>query len=156
MDPYRPTERHPAGLPRSVVRNELEIDALMAARLVGDRDIELDGIYPLSSEGDYFDIALTLENKEETGAQSIVVTDVVALISPIVDVDDQRLIPQVVTDTWGASSTDSLEDTLWALNEVFFYDTPAPVYPLPDHVDGAATIASGTVYTLTTWENGPR
>jgi hypothetical protein len=156
VDSYWTTELHPAGLPRHVVRNELEIDALMAARLVGDRDIELDGIYPLSSDGSYFDIALTLENKEETGAKSIVVTDVVALISPIVDVDDQRLVPQVITDAWGASTTDSLSDTLWALNEVFFYETPAPVYPLPDEIDGATTIAAGTFYSLNTWENGPR
>jgi hypothetical protein len=156
VDPYWPTELHPAGLPRHLCRNQLEVDALMGARLVGDRDIELDGIYPLTSEGSYFDIALTLENKEETGAHSIVVTDVVALISPIVDVDDQRLVPQVVTDTWGASTTDSLSDTLWALNEVFFYDTPAPVYPLPDSMDGATSIATGTYYTLTTWDNGPR
>jgi hypothetical protein len=155
VDPYWTTELHPGGLPRRVIRNQLEISALMAARLVGDRDIELDGIYPLSSDGSYFDIALTLENKEETGAESIVVTDVVPLISPIVDVDDQRLVPEVLTDTWGVSTTDSLSHTLWALNEIFFYDTPAPVYPLPDLIDGASTITTGTHYTITTWENGP-
>ncbi|TET49652.1 MAG: hypothetical protein E3J64_09360 [Anaerolineales bacterium] len=156
VDPYWPTALHPAGLPRAVVRNRLDIDALMAARLVGDRDIELDGLYPLPAEGYYFDIALTLENKEETGAHSIVVTDVVALVSPIVDVDDQRLIPQVITDTWGASAVDSISDTMWALNEVFFYDTPALIYPLPDHIDGAGVIATGTFYTLTTWLSGPQ
>ncbi len=158
VDGFWPTETHPAGLPRHVTRNQLQVDALMRARLVGDRDIELDGLYPLPAEGYYFDIALTLENKEETGASHTVITDVVALLSPIVDVDDQRIVPQVITDTWGISGTDSLSQSLFAMNEVFFYDTPVPVYPLPNHVDGVppAAIASGAFYTLTAWEDGPR
>jgi hypothetical protein len=156
VDAFWLTEYHPAGLPRQVIRNELWVDALMAARLVGDRDIELDGLYPLPAEGYYFDIALMLENKEETGAGHVVVTDVVALLSPIVDVDDQRIVPQVITDTWGISDTDSLSQSLFAMNEVFFYDTPVPIYPLPDHVDGVASPATGTFYTLTAWENGPQ
>jgi hypothetical protein len=154
VDTFWPTEYHPAGLPRHVVRNSLWVNALMAARLVGDRDIELDGIYPLPAEGYYFDIALTLENKEETGAQHIVITDVVALLSPIVDVDDQRLVPHVVTDTWGPS--DSVSETLFALNEIFFYETPVPIYPLPTAMDGASVITTGVFYTLTTWDAGPR
>ena len=156
VDSFWPTEYHPAGLPRHVTRNQLWINALMAARLVGDRDIELDGLYPLPAEGYYFDLALTLENKEETGANHVVVTDVVALLSPIVDVDDQRIVPRVSTDTWGLSTTDSLSETLWALNELFFYDTPVPIYPLPTAMDGAAVITSGTFYTLTTWDAGPQ
>jgi hypothetical protein len=156
VDTFWPTEYHPAGLPRSVVRNSLWVNALMAARLVGDRDIELDGLYPLPAEGYTFDIALTLENKEETGAQHIVITDVVALASPIVDVDDQRLVPQVVTDTWGISTTDELSLTLFAMNEVFFYATPVPIYPLPTAMDGASVITAGVFYSLPTWLNGPR
>ena len=158
VDPFWPTEYHPDGLPRHVVRNGLWVNSLMAARLVGDRDIELDGLYPLPSEGYYFDIALTLENKEETGAGQVVITDIVALLSPIVDVDDQRLIPQVISDTWGISDTDSLSESLFAMNEVFFYDTPVPVYPLPTHIDGVSTpaITTGVFYTLTAWENGPQ
>ena len=157
-DGFWPTEFHPAGLPRHIVRNTLDIHAQMAARLVGDRDIELDGLYPLPAEGEYFDIALTLENKEETGASDVVITDVVALLSPIVDVDDQRIVPQVITDSWGVSETDSLSDTLFAANEIFFYETPVPIYPLPQHIDGVATdaITTGTFYTLTAWENDPR
>jgi hypothetical protein len=156
VDSFRPTELHPDGLPRHIVRNRLWVGSKMAARLVGDRDIELDGLYPLPAEGEYYDIALTLENKEETDAEHIIITDVVALLSPIVDVDDQRVIPRVITDSWPAS--DSLSETLWAMNEIFFYDTPIPVYPLPDHVDGvpSSTIAAGVFYTLTAWENGPR
>ena len=158
VDPFWPTEAHPDGLPRHVTRNSLRVNSLMAAQLVGDRDIELDGLYPLPAEGYYFDIALTLENKEETSATHVLITDVVALLSPIVDVDDQRLIPQVITDSWGISDTDSLSETLWAMNEVFFYDTPVPIYPLPTHVDGVSTpaITSGVFYTLAAWENGPQ
>ncbi len=155
-DPFWPTEFHPDGLPRHIVRNELWVNALMAARLVGDRDIELDGLYPLPAEGYYFDIALTLENKEETDAQRVLVTDVVALISPIVDVDDQGIIPQVVSDTWGVSTTDELSQTLFALNEIFFYETPVPIYPLPVYMDGADVITTGVFYSLPTWLNGPR
>jgi hypothetical protein len=99
----------------------------MAARLNGDRDIELDGLYPLPAEGAYFDIALTLENKEESLAKNIVITDVVALLSPIVDVDDQRLIPTVLTDTATMTATD---ETIWVANEVFFYNNAN--YPLPE------------------------
>jgi len=154
VDAFWSTEYHPAGLPRHIVRNQLWVEALMAARLVGDRDIELDGLYPLPSEGYYFDIALTLENKEETGAGNVVVTDVVALLSPIVDVDDQRIVPRVITDTWGPG--DSLSETLFAMNEVFFYDTPVPIYPLPDSMDGVPSPAANTFYTLTAWENGPQ
>ncbi|MGC8947360.1 MAG: hypothetical protein ACP5N6_14520 [Anaerolineae bacterium] len=154
VDPFWPTENHPDGLPRPIVRNSLWVNARMAARLVGDRDIELDGLYPLPAEGYYFDIALPLENKEETGAHRILITDVVALISPIVDVDDQRIIPRVVTDTW--SNGAALSQTLFALNEVFFYETPVPIYPLPVHIDGATVITTGVVYSLPTWLNGPR
>jgi len=159
VDPFWPTENHPDGLPRHVVRNQLWVNSLMAARLVGDRDIELDVIYPLLAGGYYFDIALTLENKEETGANQVIITDVVALLSPIVDVDDQRLIPQVISDSWGISDTDSLSETMFTINEVFFYDTPVPVYPLPTHVDcvtETSAITTGVFYTLTAWENGPK
>jgi len=156
VDDFRPTEYHPAGLPRHVTRNQLWINALMAARLVGDRDIELDVIYPLPAEGYYFDLALTLENKEETGANHVIITDVVALLSPIVDVDDQRIVPRVITDSWGISDTDSLSETLWAMNEVFFYDTPIEIYPLPTHIDGNPTITTSLFYTLPTWASGPQ
>ena len=156
VDDFRPTEYHPAGLPRHVTRNQLWINALMAARLVGDRDIELDVIYPLPAEGYYFDLALTLENKEETGANHVIITDVVALLSPIVDVDDQRIVPRVITDSWGISDTDSLSETLWAMNEVFFYDTPVEIYPLPTHIDGNPTITTSLFYTLPTWASGPQ
>jgi hypothetical protein len=159
VDPFRATENHPDGLPRHIGRNALTVRSKMAARLVGDRDIELDGLYPLPADGEHFDIALTLENKEETQAEHIVITDVVALLSPIVNVDDQRVIPHVVTDTWGASGSDSLSDTLFAMNEVFFYETPVDIYPMPKQIDGVtetSAITANTFYTLSTWKHGPR
>ena len=104
---------------RHITRPSLSVRSKMAARLNGDRDIELDGLYPLPAEGYYFDVAPTLENKEETEAQAIVITDVVPLISPIVDVDDQNILPTVLTDTTTMSTTG---ETLWVTNEIFFYN----------------------------------
>ena len=130
------------GRPRHIVRNPVTVRAQMAARLNGDRDIELDGLYPLPAEGYYFDIALTLENKEETAAQNIVITDVVVLLSPVVDVDDQRIIPTVLTDTATMTATD---ETIWVANEVFFYHNAN--YPLPDGV--TTTLA---VFNLDNWD----
>ncbi len=135
-------------------RNDLWISAKMAARLVGDRDIELDAIYPLPAGGAYFDIALPLENKEETNAHHVVITDLVALVSPIVDADDQRRIPQVVSDT--VSGGAALSSTLWAVNSVFFYSTPVSLYPLPTISGVAASVGvtyglayANAVYTFT-------
>jgi hypothetical protein len=130
------------GRPRFITRPPVWVRAEMAARLNGDRDIELDGLYPLWAEGYYFDIALTLENKEETAAPNIVITDVVALLSPIVDVNDQRLIPTVLTDTATMTATD---ETIWAANEVFFYHNAN--YPLPDGVTD-----NSAVFNLSNWD----
>jgi len=130
--------------PKHIQRNPLYVQAQMAARLIGDRDIELDGLYPLPAEGYYFDLALTLENKEETDAPTTVITDVVTLLSPIVDVDDQRRIPGVLTDTTTLTTTG---ETLWAFNEVFFYHNGH--YPLPTVNSAQATTA--TVYNIGNW-----
>ncbi len=130
------------GSRRHTTREPVHVHAKMAGRLNGDRDIELDGLYPLPAEGYYFDIALTLENKEETAAQNVVVTDVVALLSPIADVDDQRVIPTVLTDTTTMTATD---ETIWVENEVFFYHNAS--YPLP------AGVADNTeVFNLGNWD----
>jgi len=128
---------------KHLTRNDLYVSAKMAARLNGDRDIELDGIYPLPAKGYYFDIAGTIENKEETEASNVVVTDIVALISPIVDVDDQTKLSQVLTDVSGLAA---VSDTIWAANSIFFYDTPVPIYPLP--IIGGITASVGVTYDL--------
>jgi hypothetical protein len=130
------------GRVRRTDRNPLYVHSQMAGRLNGDRDIELDGIYPLLADGAYFDIALTLENKEETAVQDIVITDVVALLSPIVDVDDQRLIPTVLTDTGTMTGSN---ETIWVANEVFFYNNAN--YPLPEGVS-----SNLEVINLSNWD----
>jgi len=128
---------------KHVQRNDLYVSAKMAARLNGDRDIELDGIYPLPADGYFFDIAGTIENKEDTEASNVVVTDSVALISPIVDVDDQTNLARVITDVGDLSV---VSDTIWAANSIFFYLTPAPIYPLPA-INGI-TCTVGVTYGL--------
>ena len=138
----------------ALARPDLAVSAKMPARLNGDRDIELDGLYPLPAQGFYFDIAGTLENKEETDANHVVVTDIVALISPIVDVNDQTQLARVITDVAGGGA--AVSETLWASNQIFFYNTPTPLYPLPSLGSIMATTGisyglanANTVYTFT-------
>lgn len=139
LDPF-------TGRMRWAPRNPLKIYANMAARLNGDRDIELDGLYPLPADGYYFDIALTLENKEPTTAQNVIITDVVALLSPIVDVDDQRLIPTVLTDTTIMTATD---ETIWVSNEAFFYNNAD--YPLPQGIASNLDVINLSNWDGVTW-----
>jgi hypothetical protein len=134
------------GRVRWAPRNPLKLYSSMAARLNGDRDIELDGLYPLPADGYFFDIALTLENKEPTDARNVVITDVVALLSPIVDVDDQRLIPTVLTDTTTMTAT---SETMWAANEVFFYNNAN--YPLPQGITSNLDVINLTNWDGVTW-----
>lgn len=131
------------GQPRHITRAPALVYAAMRARLNGDRDIELDGWYPLPAEGIYYDLAGTLENKQDTAALNVIVTDTVALLSPLVDVDDQTKLTRVVTDVMGAGSEG---DSLWALNQIFFYDTPVPIYPLPTL--SGITASVGVTYGL--------
>lgn len=111
----------------SIVRNSLYIKSAMPAYLLGDRDIELDGVYPLPANGWYFDMAFPLENKEETDALKTVIVDIVPLQSPIVDVDDQTRIPRALF-----GSNFGTDNPPIANNTIFFYDNSN--YPLPDGV----------------------
>ncbi len=117
------------------------IRAALAARLVGDRDIELDGCYPLRSSGEYFDIALTLENKEETTAKNITVIDIVCLKSPIVDVVNQSKVP----NSWN-NTNNGTNNPVFVVNEIFYYfdSNNKSLYPLPDEV-------YNTTYNYTYW-----
>jgi len=137
-DPFDDDNRH------HLDRNPLYVYATMAARLQGDRDIELDGLYPLPAGGYYFDIAGTLENKEESTAHNVVATDVVALVSPIVDVDDQTVVSRIITDVSGGGA--NVSRTVFVINSVFFYSTPVPIYPLAT-ID-SMTVTPGTYYSL--------
>ena len=117
------------------------LSSQMAARLEGDRDIELDRAYTIPAEGNAFDIAAVLENKEWTAARQVVITDVVALIAPIVALDNQYRV--LATDDG---------ETVWMRNEVYFYDDDR--YPLPVGYTLSDTITLAdwdgvTVYTYT-------
>jgi hypothetical protein len=111
----------------SLVRNSLYIKSAMPAYLLGDRDIELDGVYPIPANGWYFDMAFPLENKEETDALNTIIVDIVPLQSPVVDVVDQTRIPGALFD-----SNFGTNNTVMINNTIFFYANAN--YPLPDGV----------------------
>ncbi|MFP4345743.1 MAG: hypothetical protein ACLFU8_13700 [Anaerolineales bacterium] len=91
--------------------------AQMAARLVGDRDLEPDRHYRIPAEGLYLDLTLPLENKEETPAHNVVVTDWVYLIAPIVDYRNQHVI---------LSANDG--ETIWMRNEPYLWGERYPLW----------------------------
>jgi len=117
------------------------LSSLMAARIEGDRDIELDRAYTIPEEGNAFDVAAVLENKEWTAAKQVIITDVVPLIAPIVALDNQYRV---------LATNDG--ETVWMRNEVYFYDDDR--YPLPVGYAVSDTITLDdwdgmTVYTYT-------
>ncbi len=121
FDHSQASYQEPAGK-RVALQHSDTLRALMAARLVGDRDVEPDRAYRIPAEGIYLDVALPLENKENTLASNMVLTDVVYLIYPIVDLEDQHTI---------LATNDG--ETIWMRNEPFFWGDPR--YPLPRGVD---------------------
>ncbi len=106
------------GRPVTARRRPFVLNALMAARLVGDRDIEGDRYFLIPRNGVYLDAALPLENKEETLAASLRMTDVVILVAPIVDIENQHII---------LNANDG--ETIWIKNEPYLWDTRKD-YPL--------------------------
>ncbi|MBN2007467.1 MAG: hypothetical protein JXA21_29245 [Anaerolineae bacterium] len=94
------------------------LTAQMAARLVGDRDIEGDRYFVIPDSGIYLDAALPLENKESTLASSLWMTDYAILVGPIVDVANQHVI---------LNANDG--ETIWIKNEPYLWDTRKD-YPL--------------------------
>ncbi len=116
----------------TLARDGLWMKSSMAARLFGDRDIELDGVYPLPADGFYFDMAFPIENKEDTSALNSVCVDIVPLVSPVVDVEDQTHICNATGNTNFGTN-----DPVWIENTIFFYDNPN--YPLPDGVTDPMT-----------------
>jgi hypothetical protein len=104
--------------PTEVRHRPFVLTAQMAARLVGDRDLEADRHYRIPAEGTYLDVALALENKEWTLAQNVVVTDWVYLLYPFVDIENQHVI---------LSANDG--ETIWMRNEPFLWANSN--YPLP-------------------------
>ncbi len=102
---------------RTVEHRPFRLTSRMAARLVGDRDLEPDRHFRIPEEGLYLDVALPLENKEETMASSLVMTDWVYLIAPIVDYANQHVI-----------LADNAGETIWMLNEPYLWESGT--YPL--------------------------
>ena len=123
-----------SGKRTTVHHRPFRLTAKMAARMVGDRDLEADRHYRIPEEGLYLDVALPLENKEETLASTLVLTDWVYLIVPIVDYADQHAI---------LNTNDG--ETIWMRNEPYLWDDNK--YPQPQ----GATSPTQT-YTLADWQ----
>ena len=104
---YLPTP----GKPTTVVHPPFILDAKMAARLVGDRDIEGDRYFLIPGRGIYLDVATPLENKEETAAYTLQMRDWAYLLVPIVDIENQHII---------LNANDG--ETIWLKNEPFLWD----------------------------------
>lgn len=119
-----------------VAHRPFVLTARMAARLVGDRDLEADRHFNIPERGVYLDVALPLENKEETLASSVVMTDWVYLIAPIVDYADQHAI---------LSANDG--ETVWMRNEPYLWAGDYPAW------EGAA--APTETITLDDWRALP-
>ncbi len=118
------------GRPHTISHRPFALQSRMAARLQIDRDIEADRHFTIPAEGLFLDVTVPIENKEETLASGVVLTDVIPLISPIVDLEDQETI-------LGQNNG----KTVWVRNEVFFYNErggpylPAEGYTLTDTID---------------------
>ncbi len=126
------------GRPVTARHRPFVLTALMAARLVGDRDIEGDRYFVIPKNGIYLDAALPLENKEQTLAAALRMTDVVILVAPIVDIANQHVI---------LNANDG--ETIWIKNEPYLWDTRKD-YPLWE----GATAPTQTL-TLEDWRALP-
>lgn len=128
------------GRPHAVAHRDFMLQARMPARLQADRDIEADRQYFIPPEGLYLDVGVPIENKEDTLASQVVVTDVVPLIVPLVGLEDQESI---------LGQNDG--QTVWMRNEPFFYDetTGAPYLPADGH-------AVSQTITLADWDGQTR
>ncbi len=112
------------------------LTARMAARLEGDRDLEADRHYGVPAEGVYLDVALPLENKEDTLAVSTLLTDWIYVLVPVVDYENQH---EILGDLNG--------ETVWMRNEPFLWDESYPAW-------AGATAPSQTI-TLDDWRALP-
>ena len=115
------TANLPDGFTQDTVRHQpFNVQSAMAARLMLDRDLELDRQFSIPPQGIDLDITVPIENKEDTPAANLVITDVVLLIAPIVDLEDQ----ETILDRNNG-------ETVWIANEVFFYNEDTGPYILP-------------------------
>ncbi len=110
--------------PYRIQHQPFQFTARMSARLLADRDLELDRMFGIPSAADgglIFDVAVPIENKEDSPATDVVLSDVVVCLAPILALDDQETI---VGQNNG--------ETIWIHNEPFFYNEPDAPYRAPD------------------------
>jgi hypothetical protein len=70
--------------------------ASLAALLRGTINKDPTSYYPMRGKGLYFDLVLTVENKENTIAKDVNYISLVPLVSPLVDGEDEGLIAHTV------------------------------------------------------------
>ena len=70
--------------------------AAIAALLRGTINKDPTSFYPMKGDGLYFDLVLTVENKENTLAKDVNFIALIPLITPLVDGDDEGLIAHLV------------------------------------------------------------
>ena len=70
--------------------------AALAAVLRGTLNKDPSSTYPLYGKGLYFDLVLTVENKENTKAKDVNYISFIPLISPLVDGEDEGLIARLI------------------------------------------------------------
>ena len=116
--------------------------ASIAALLRGTINKDPTSFYPMLGKGLYFDLVLTVENKENTIAKDVKYISLVPLVSPLVDGEDEGLIAHTVPvysnyylnhkftypwTTFDASSEDYIDYAEIAGKNVCYvddYDTP--------------------------------
>ena len=70
--------------------------AAIAALLRGTINKDPTSFYPMKGKGLYFDLVLTVENKENTVAKDANFISLIPLISPLVDGEDEGLIAHLL------------------------------------------------------------
>ncbi|NJL05723.1 MAG: hypothetical protein HC911_12635 [Chloroflexaceae bacterium] len=110
--------------PYRIEHKPFQFTARMSARLLADRDLELDRMFGIPSAADgglIFDVAVPIENKEDSPATDVMMRDVVLCLAPILDLDDQETV-------LGQNNG----ETIWVRHTPFFYDEPDAPYLAPD------------------------
>ncbi len=97
---------------------DFKLQAVLAARLAGEHDKEMDRFYHLPEEGIILDEFVFLENKEESFGYNLKAQRYIPLIVPIVGLEDQR--QPLATDAG---------ETVWVRNQFFMFENGD--YPLP-------------------------
>ena len=124
------------GTPHLMAHRPFVLTARMAANLKGYLSLEGDRHYRLPADGLHLDLAVVLENKEETVAPNTRATLWALLLAPMVDIENQHVI---------LNANDG--ETIWVKNEPFLWGTKYPLWE-------GFTSPTQTV-TLETWRALP-